>query len=576
MQNRVDVETEAWTWRAWLLAAICMVAGIGFHALIDHAYDQPLALPRQALAAFVGVASLSFVLTVERLRWAWAAVFALGWGAVIAFIGWHTAGYNRGGEIFDFPFFSGMLAVLLAAPIFQTMRDMGRRELPYARLHNHAWTDAVIGAAGLAFVAASFLLAHLIAQMFKLIGITLISQLLNQGWFGWMLAGAAFGGAVGLLRERDRLVGAMQKLVMVVFAILAPVLAIALVVFLVSLISTGLQPLWESRIDTAPLMLASGAGALLLINAVIGNGGPDEDRPHAILHLSALALSLCVLPLAIIAAVSLGVRVEQHGWTPERLWGAVAIVVALGYGAAGCWSVIRARVGFEDVLRRWQVRLAVAMVGLALFLALPIVDFGAIAARDQLARLETGKISEVEFDWTSMAFDFGPAGRKALAQIAAGKGKRAELAKAALAADHKWSVSDELEVAQLQSDRARRMRVIPENARLSESLLGTVNATRLCRKDICVIRRINDQSWVVIGRTSPRAANITAQRLVFDPEEGTWRTDFFLGVAAVDTPATDGQPVDLNTATVEVRQVSRSQVFVNGKPVGDAFKSTAP
>src|SRR3546814_4668138 len=48
--------------------------------------------------------------------------------------------------------------------------------------------------------------------MFKLIGINLIFDLLNDEWFGWMLAGAAFGGAVGLLRERDRLVATLQRL----------------------------------------------------------------------------------------------------------------------------------------------------------------------------------------------------------------------------------------------------------------------------------------------------------------------------------------------------------------------------
>src|SRR3546814_7084225 len=60
-----------------------------------------------------------------------------------------------------------------------------------------------------------------------LIGIELIRDLLRGEWFGWMLAGAAFGGSVGLLRERDRLVSTLQRLVMIVLAVLAPVLAAA-------------------------------------------------------------------------------------------------------------------------------------------------------------------------------------------------------------------------------------------------------------------------------------------------------------------------------------------------------------
>jgi hypothetical protein len=61
-----------------------------------------------------------------------------------------------------------------------------------------------------------------------------VKELLQESWFGWMLAGFAFGAAVGLLRERDALVGTLQRLVMVVLGVLAPVLAIALTLFLLS------------------------------------------------------------------------------------------------------------------------------------------------------------------------------------------------------------------------------------------------------------------------------------------------------------------------------------------------------
>ena len=135
-------------------------------------------------------------------------------------------------DIFEFPFLSGIFAVLIAAPLFQTVRDEGAWRFPYARLHRHAWTDAVIGAASLVFTGITFLLAWLIAGLFDVIGIDVIKELLQEEWFGWMLAGFAFGGAVGILRERDALVATLQKLVMVVLAVLAPVLAVALAAFL--------------------------------------------------------------------------------------------------------------------------------------------------------------------------------------------------------------------------------------------------------------------------------------------------------------------------------------------------------
>jgi len=334
MSERFDQRDAAWPPRPWIMAAICATAGLLFNLLTDLSSNLAPSPLRQAGATLVAVAAVSFVLTVEQRRWLWSLGFALGWGAVVALIGWFTASYNQHPTIFEFPFLSGVFAVLLAAPLFQTVRDEGAWRFPYARLHGHAWTDAVIGAASLAFVGITFLLAWLIAGLFDVIGIDVIKQLLKEEWFGWMLGGFAFGAAVGLLRERDSLVGTLQRLVMVVLGVLAPVLAVALALFLLSLPFTGLGELRDSSIPATPLMLVAAAGAILLANAVIGNG--DEERAtNRVLRGSALVLVLCVLPLAVIAALSLGQRIGQYGWTPERIWGVVAVAVALGYGLVG-------------------------------------------------------------------------------------------------------------------------------------------------------------------------------------------------------------------------------------------------
>ena len=413
---RQDASNHHWPMRPWIMAAICAVAGLLFHLLTDHGYRDPLAPWRQAGATLIVIATAGFVLTVEQRRWLWSLYFALGWGVVIAMVGWFTAQYNYKPTIFEWPFLSGIFAVLLAAPLFQTMRDAGARQLPYRRLHGHAWTDAVIGAASLVFVGIAWMLAWLIASLFDLIGIDQIKKLIEEDWFEAMLSGFAFGAAVGLLREHDALVGTLQRLVMVVLSVLAPVLAVALIGFIASVPFTGLDELWDSMIPATPLMLVAAAGAILLANAVFGDG--EEDQPaNRALRYSAPALVLTVLPLAIVAALSLGQRIGQYGWTPERIWGAVAVAVAILYGLAGWWSVAKGRSAFANVLRPLQVKMALGLCALALLLALPIIDFGAISARSQLARLENGSVKVDEFDWAAMAFDFGPSGRERLAQV---------------------------------------------------------------------------------------------------------------------------------------------------------------
>ncbi len=569
---RLDDNDPPWPLRPWIMAAICAVAGLFFHLLVDHHYDDALAHWRSALATAVAVTTVVFVLGVELRRWHWALGFALLWGLVLGLIAWQTAAYNLQGNPVEWPFWSGMLAVLVATPLFQTRRDVAPDwrfwklwTMPYARLHSHAWTDAVIGAASLAFVGISFLLVVLIGQMFTLIGITLIQDLLNDEWFGWMLAGAAFGGAVGLLRERDRLVSTLQRLVMIVLAVLAPVLAVALVLFLLSLAGTGLQKLWDSGFSTAALMMAVAAFAVLLANAVIGNG--DDDRAtNPALRWAAPVLAVAVLPLSAIAVYSMMLRIGQYGWTPERIWGVIAAAIALAYGLAGLWAVARGRRDFDDWLRPLQQKLAIALMLLALYLALPIVDFGAISTRDQLARLNSGTVQPEKFDWAAMAFDFGPAGRAALAELAkAPQTDRADAARAALAAKNRWDLTGPGAPVPMRP-LAERMRVLPEGRVLPAAAIDRIASTYMCsRAKACVAIWLADDRVAVLGQEAP------GQTLRFDfiskNQDGRW----VQGDKVRDTrPARPG--LDLSTATVEVETVEQRRLLVNGTPESAVFE----
>jgi hypothetical protein len=564
MSERID-EQKQWPWRPWAMAAICAVAGLIFNSLTEHSYPRAIAPSREAAATFVAVGTMAFVMTVELRRWLWALAFALAWAAIIALVGWFTASYNSHPTIFEWPFLSGVFAVLIAAPLFQTVRDEGAWQFPYERLHGHAWMDAVIGAAAIFFTGISFLLAWLIAGLFDLIGIDLLKDLLQDEWFGWMLAGFAFGAAVGLLRERDALLTTLQRLVMVVFSVLAPVLAVALVLFLASLPFTGLGGLWSSEIPATPLLLVAGAGAVLLTNAVIGNG-KAERSPSNVLQWAAMALALTVLPLAIVAAMSIGQRIGQYGWTPERIWGVIAVGVAIAYGAAAWWALRRARRDFDDVLRPMQIRLAIGLCGLALLLALPIIDFGAISAGSQMRRFAAGKVPAGEFDWRAMAFDFGPAGRRKLSEIArTGPAEQRNLATAALASDNRYAVEAEVEKAESAANLGTRLRVIPDGSAIPQELRNSIASTRYCRAGPCVVTLVDERRAVIAGAQA-KDQNVESAVLERD-EKGFWSQDIHSRYVAKP----NFRP-DVRTAPVELRTVERKQLYVDGQPVGDAFE----
>jgi len=574
MAERFDTEDRAWPQRPWIMAAIGAVGGLIVHLLTDrYSYSEPFPVWKQAATSFTVIATISFLLTVELRRWTWSIAFAVGWGAVIALVGWFTAQYNQVPDIFEFPFLSGILAVLIAAPLFQTVRDESAWRFPYARLHRHAWTDAVIGAASLVFTGITFLLAWLIASLFDVIGIEAIKELLQEEWFGWMLAGFAFGGALGLLRERDALVATLQKLVMVVLSVLAPVLAVALAAFLLSLPFTGLRGLWESDIPATPMLLLSGAGAILLANAVIGDGR-DERSTNRWLRYASLVLVLCVLPLAILAALSMGERINQYGWTPERIWGVVAVGIAIAYGTAAWWAVYKGRKDFDDALRPLQTGLAIGLCGLALFLALPIFDFGAISARSQLARLESGKVTPEEFDWAAMAFDFGPEGRERLQAIErSGPLAQRELAAVALKSENRYTTANEVESRAEAATLSTRLRIIPEGTPLSLGLLEAIAATEMCDDDPCVLLMTSPGKAILAGYH--RGGEVPSSLYLTMEQAGKWNHHYDAPKAVGrGKPAaeTGKSKVDLRTTSVELRTVQRRQLYVDGQPIGDPIE----
>ena len=560
-----------WPLRPWIMAAIGAAAGLLFWTLVDQRGGAEPPPSRQAAATFVLVSALAFLITAERVRLAWAAAFALGSGVIMALIGFYTASYNFRGEIVEFPFLSALLAVGIAAPLFQVVRDEGRVHLPYPAVHRYVWTDAIIGAASLAFTGLTFLMAFLLSQLFDAIGIPLFRELLEEGWFAWTLAGAAFGAASATLRERDPLLGTLQRLVTLVSSILAPVLAGALALFLVALPATGFAGLWKSNLPETPMLLLAAAFAFGLLNAIIGDS-PDDRGKGRLWRLTELGLLLSILPLGVLALVSMSMRVDQYGWTPERLWGVIACLVAIAFGVANWLAWVRGRTAFDDKLREYQKRLAAGLCGLALLLALPVVDFGAISSRSQLARLESGKVEPAEFDWAAMAFEFGPSGRRALQQIAgSGPQAMAVLAKRALESQTRYSVADAVQVARAETDIAERVRILSPGLRITEPLLRYLAQLNECRPpNMCALLRVDDRHVAFITTSGPTANSVTSRIIDLDrlaPNQGG-RVEVVL---PVERPAATAIG-DLARATFEVREISRRQVFVNGQPVGDPFE----
>ena len=569
MTIRIEDRDERWPLLPFILAGLGLVTGLFAHWIIGSDYQPQISAIRLALLSFVSVSALVFAFVVIREDLRRSIAFALGCGVIAALILYFNGATSGWSSTEGWRVFSLALAIGIAAPLFQAGRVSGFRPISYPLAYDHAWTNAILWCLGWAFVGVTMLLSFLLAALFQLIKIEFLSDLLQKEWFWRPLVGAAFGLGLALLREHSRIVSLLQNVAMLVLGVLAPVLAIGLGLFLLALPFTGLQPLWDATKSTTPILLGCVVGALLLVNAVIGNGADDAPR-NRVLRWAAMILAVVIFPLAGIAAIATGLRIGQYGFTPERLWALTFVILATVVAVAYLVSVIRGRAHWAERVRPANLHLAIITCGVALLLATPILSFNAISTRDQVARLESGRITPEKFDWGALAFDFGKPGRRELERlkksaVAAIQTKASE----AFSARYRGEAPDGRQVLREEAID-KTLRILPAGTPLPPELREVIAGIWRCGKEPCTLAFMPDrreavllvdsqfevQHYLLVGKEWVNAEQRKDAESMRKPAESVVRA------------RADG----LKSGEIEIRKVERRQVFVGGEPVGDAFE----
>jgi hypothetical protein len=554
-----------WPQRPWILAALLGAAGLLIHLFTG---DNPETPWRISVAAALFFGAMAAAFTLQKDRWKEPAIFAPVIALAMAGLTYQAAqaGERVAGE--EYGFAAGVFASLLALPLFQAGFLRLRFDTPYKETHFHVWTDAITGAGALVFTGISWALVAILATLFDLIGIDILEQMLDEGWFGWTFSGIAFGAALGTLRNQLKIIGTLQSVVLLVLSLLAVPLAVALVIFLLAMVLSGPEVLWNATESATPVLLTIAIGAFVLANSVIRDDEADMSHNPA-MRWSAFVLALCILPLTIFAAVSMGTRVAQHGLSPERLWAVISIAVACAFGLAYLVGVVRGRLArWPDFLRRANLHLSAAVCVLALLLALPILDFGGISAANQISRFKAGKVSAEDFDYTALRWDFGDGGRRALRKLAQWDDPEvAKEAKLALAQDERpWRG---FRNSNDSDERLANLRVETTDERLRERVRQQVRNTYFWCEKPCVALEVGEtrngerQIAIVEGRS----VRHIAVRLDGAEPQGTG--DFI--TPPMELVWEKGPEVTADSE-VEIRPWTGRRVYVDGEPVGEPFE----
>lgn len=402
-----------------LRLAISLLQGAALWALYERtpSFDPTISRALWAFALFVptiAVGGLSNLRLRTLILWLGvAAVLCLGLGYHAAWRG-SEATFTRG------TFFFATLNLCLVGLLFighslVVAGDSDRRWIAtFPTYFDVAWRHATQLALAFLFTAVFFGLLWLGVELFDLIQIRFPRQLLESSWFWIPAMTVAFAMALHVTDMRAAMVRGARSLVLSLLSWLLPVMTLIVVGFLAALPFTGLEPLWATRHATS-ILLTAAIALILLVNAHFQDGSAEGNR-FAVLVYSRAASAAVLLPLTVLAAFGLYLRVGQHGWTPSRIV-ALAFVIAVGCHAVGYFvAVLRSRRELRG-LPLTNVLSALVVVLLMVALMSPAGDPARLSVRSQVARLESGAIAPGQFDYGFLRFDGGRYGRDALERL---------------------------------------------------------------------------------------------------------------------------------------------------------------
>lgn len=403
-----------------------------------------------------------------------------------------------------------------------------RRLASYPTYFEIAWKLGIQLLFSLLFVAVLVLVLWLGGQLFLLIKLNFLKELLSQAWFVIPVLCFAFSFAIHITDVRPSIVRGIRTLLLVLLSWLMPIAAVLVAGFLLTLPFIGFERLWATR-HAASVLLGMAGLLVVLINAAFQNGQAGLGVARGIRF--GTRLSCLLLPWLVgIAIYALTLRVMAHGWTAERIIAGACLLVASCYAVGYAWAASK----YGDWLN-WiaNVNVGTAFVTLLVLLALftPLMDPARLSVASQTARLNSGKVSADKFDFEYLRFQGARYGQAALQEL---KVRTAGLDAAVIRAraDAMLKRENRFDDTGALSDVAINLTVRPVTSKLPDSFLQQdwSQAGPSWRLPAC-LKRAGQQcdayamdfdgdgrQEVLLISNDPRASSV----LLAEKEEGGW------------------------------------------------------
>ena len=303
-------------------------------------------------------------------------------------------------------------AVFLFLPYFQCRIATWSWRVPYSEVFFQLCRNVFLLFQAAIVTAVFWGLLLTASLLFDIIGLDFVPQIVFNPLVAFPLTSLTIALSITLALKHPG-IDSLGRWILAILAWLLPPFSVLSIVFVISLPFSGLKTLWDTG-QASSLMLLLQFATILLANAawLDGTRSPFSNK---VVHTTA-KLSLLFLPIyTTLCLYSLGLRIQQYGWSVDRIHAAFFVVVA------GIWGL-----GYAGIvlLRQWpsaigRVNTTAALILAAIVIAMnsPILDPYRLSANNQVDRLLSGQIAPDSFDFLYLRFNLGRYGNYALSRL---------------------------------------------------------------------------------------------------------------------------------------------------------------
>ncbi|TDS95804.1 succinate-acetate transporter protein [Rahnella sp. BIGb0236] len=405
----------------WVIFAICLLQGlllhyffsdlapVGFASFSHNIYGQTMALTLPVLI------SLSVTHLNDRRFWGGMALLTLLLAGMAAWAKSNISGTTTDSVMMPFNL-SLVLLVFFVLPWLQVQAFPAESRYRYANLSACYSQNTLCALLTLLMMLLAIGVMALCAALFRVIGIEYFHELFfDTPLFMNLVYGVLLGISIVTCRTQPALMNTTRNVIRFILKGLLPLVAFVALIFLFALPFTGLTVLSQAW-SAASLLTTMALSILLLVNVVRETDHAEKPYPRAI----RLLVNAAILLLPVYAALALyatGLRVSQYGWTPQRLWAVLVIIVTLVAALCYSFSVIDKRPDWLPRITQFNKPLSLLVVILLIAANSPLLDPYRISVNSQIARLDSGKTLAKDVDLKMLRFDTGRRGNEALVKL---------------------------------------------------------------------------------------------------------------------------------------------------------------